>query len=213
MSSSAFLRTILHLVAFLNLFQYALGHFDVFRIDLSTYDPQWNRRHARDIPSNVTVTGEPFNGNFAEVLAAAGLYKDSFWIVLPHNWHCSQVLDARLVNDKKDVSGRNVGVRCRGDGCISDHSTDNIDLIEMHWSNTPLYHWTLYKDRLDDDKHQIMWGVDGEKYGACEKIGTPTHWTQCYDRPPFMGNTKTFFVHPKFKCWDAYDWTQINAAP
>ncbi|KAL5434894.1 hypothetical protein PMIN06_011262 [Paraphaeosphaeria minitans] len=212
MASFAFSRILLNLVAFLGLFQCAFGHFDVFRIDLSTYDPQWARHHEGDIPSNTTVTGESRNGTFADVYSAAGTMKDTYWIVLPHTWVCSQVLDARHVGDRNDVSGNKIGVRCRGDGCESDHSTDKIDLIEMHWSNKPLYHWTLYKDKLDQNQHQILWGINGKTYGACEKIGTPTHWTQCYDHPPNMGNTKTFFVHPKFKCWDAYDWTQINGA-
>ncbi|KAF2440891.1 hypothetical protein P171DRAFT_475406 [Karstenula rhodostoma CBS 690.94] len=208
MSSFNFARMLLHLVAFLGLLQCTLGNFDVYRIDIIGYPPNL-KRHARDIAGNETIAGPPNNTTMPETAAPANSL-DHYWSVLPHDWVCRDVLDARRLVDRKDVSGNKLGVRCNGDGCINDHSTDNLDLIEMHWTNIPLFHWTLYKDRLDDSGNQILWGVDGGKYGACKKIGTPGKWDICTDRPVGFGATQTIFVHKKFQCWSGRTAELIN---
>ncbi|KAL5417152.1 hypothetical protein PMIN03_001776 [Paraphaeosphaeria minitans] len=46
-----------------------------------------------------------------------------------------------------DASGDKFGIRCEGTGCK--YESDNpsaITIFEMHFSNTPAYHWTLYSD-------------------------------------------------------------------
>ncbi|CAP73423.1 uncharacterized protein PODANS_2_7998 [Podospora anserina S mat+] len=60
-----------------------------------------------------------------------------------------------------DVSGRTIGVRCAGSGCYGGAAT-NINVLEMHFSNNPLYHWTIYKDRGHPYK---IYGLDGRTYG------------------------------------------------
>ncbi|KAK2059977.1 hypothetical protein LY76DRAFT_604336 [Colletotrichum caudatum] len=34
------------------------------------------------------------------------------------------------------------GVRCKGSGCAPQPSANDIDELEMHFSNDPLYHWS-----------------------------------------------------------------------
>ncbi|KAF4461167.1 hypothetical protein FALBO_12046 [Fusarium albosuccineum] len=64
-----------------------------------------------------------------------------------------------------DVSGNKKGVRCKGDGCDFNGDAHNIEQLEMHFSNNPLYHWTLYNVRGADGGNMV--GLDGKVYGAC----------------------------------------------
>lgn len=43
---------------------------------------------------------------------------------------------------RNDVSGTKKGVRCKGSGCAAQTSILDIEHLEMHWSNNPLYHWS-----------------------------------------------------------------------
>ncbi|KAL1593282.1 hypothetical protein SLS60_010890 [Paraconiothyrium brasiliense] len=50
---------------------------------------------------------------------------------------------------RDDVSGEKFGIRCEGSGCDYESADPNkIDRLEMHFSNNPLYHWTLYADNV-----------------------------------------------------------------
>ncbi|KZL81219.1 hypothetical protein CI238_11100 [Colletotrichum incanum] len=53
------------------------------------------------------------------------------------------------------------GVHCVGD-CAMEGRADGIQVVEMHFTNNPLYHWTICKDRGCK-----MYGLDGKVYGEC----------------------------------------------
>ncbi|KAK4643158.1 hypothetical protein QC761_0064940 [Podospora bellae-mahoneyi] len=80
--------------------------------------------------------------------------------LLPTN-HPPQVLAYGPYLSQDDVSGRTTGVRCVRSGCYGGAATD-INVLEIHFSNNPLYHWTIYKDRGHPYK---MYGLDGRTYG------------------------------------------------
>ncbi|KAK7187654.1 hypothetical protein DPSP01_004491 [Paraphaeosphaeria sporulosa] len=61
----------------------------------------------------------------------------------------------KYVNDKStvfwparaDASGDKFGIRCEGAGCQYESANPSaITAFEMHFANTPAYHWTLYAD-------------------------------------------------------------------
>jgi hypothetical protein len=61
---------------------------------------------------------------------------------------CNEVLNNRLWFSSGDVSGDKEDVRCVGSGRDYKAPTDNIDVMEMNFSNEgPVYHWTLYNDQ------------------------------------------------------------------
>jgi hypothetical protein len=61
-----------------------------------------------------------------------------------------------------DVSGNKLGFRCKGSGCSQTKPPQDIAQLEMHFSNSPKYHLTMYKDR-----GRAMFGLDGKQYGSC----------------------------------------------
>ncbi|KAK1829509.1 hypothetical protein QBC39DRAFT_125771 [Podospora conica] len=76
---------------------------------------------------------------------------------------CKRVNQAETYLQLDDVSGNKVGVRCEGSGC-STYQPSNVNVVEMHFSNNPLFHFTIYKDRGHPYK---MYGRDGKTYGEC----------------------------------------------
>ncbi|KAG8667795.1 hypothetical protein FPOAC2_12994 [Fusarium poae] len=99
--------------------------------------------------------------------------------------------------EKSDVSGRKVGVRCKGSGCGYMGPVSNIEQLEMHFTNNPLYHWTIYKDR-----NWGMYGRDGVKYGDCQ-ITTGNDFTVINENDKVVG-------HRKFRCRSRFTAHQIN---
>ncbi|KAK5651455.1 hypothetical protein OQA88_12462 [Cercophora sp. LCS_1] len=86
------------------------------------------------------------------------------WTIHPAEPDCNRVLNhAEFYHDQDDLSGRTIGVRCEGQGCHR-NQPENVNVLEMHFSNKPLYHWTIYKDRGHPYK---MYGLDGKTYGEC----------------------------------------------
>ncbi|KAK0745670.1 hypothetical protein B0T18DRAFT_291841, partial [Schizothecium vesticola] len=76
---------------------------------------------------------------------------------------CNRVNNhARMWDNIDDVSSLR-GIRCQGMGCHR-NEPENVEVLEMHFSNKPLYHWTIYKDR--GHPYQ-MYGLDGKTYGEC----------------------------------------------
>ncbi|KAI9166296.1 hypothetical protein HJFPF1_02395 [Paramyrothecium foliicola] len=76
---------------------------------------------------------------------AAGEQTDG-WTIFNTDPSCGDVNNAQFYFDKEDVSGTKIGVRCSGNGCWN-NQPDQINQLEMHFSNNPLFHWTIYKDR------------------------------------------------------------------
>ncbi|KAK4654402.1 hypothetical protein QC762_0065230 [Podospora pseudocomata] len=85
------------------------------------------------------------------------------WYIFDNDPSKADVLAYGPYLSQDDVSGRTTGVRCVGSGCYGGAATD-INVLEMHFSNNPLYHWTIYKDRGHPYK---MYGLDGRTYGEC----------------------------------------------
>ncbi|KAH7368801.1 hypothetical protein B0T11DRAFT_316869 [Plectosphaerella cucumerina] len=81
----------------------------------------------------------------------------------PQKPSCSEVSKRNIWQARSDVSGSKTGVRCVGE-CDMVHNGNNVDVFEMHWTNNPLFHWTLYKSRGHPYK---MYGLDGNVYGDC----------------------------------------------
>lgn len=63
------------------------------------------------------------------------------WGVFPSDPSCSNVANSKSYGVSGDVSGNKKGVRCQGD-CGMGGRADGINVLEMHFSNNPLYHWS-----------------------------------------------------------------------
>lgn len=69
-----------------------------------------------------------------------------FWDVFDSHPTCAQIRS----NDKywhswtdlSDVSGRKTGVRCEGSGCEMWYNGNYINVLEMHFTNNPLLHFS-----------------------------------------------------------------------
>ncbi|KAK0653306.1 hypothetical protein QBC41DRAFT_369366 [Cercophora samala] len=108
-------------------------------------------------------------------------FPTSTWFVFASPPNCDDVFSSLTQSyaEMDDVSGDHTGVRCEGAGCGSpDRSSDpyNVDVLEMHFANNPLWHFTIYKDRGSPYK---MYGLDGKTYGEC--IPFPGHSFDCLD--------------------------------
>ncbi|KAI9170572.1 hypothetical protein HJFPF1_00040 [Paramyrothecium foliicola] len=76
---------------------------------------------------------------------------------------CQHIWDNMVYFENKgDVSGKKLGVRCKGSGCHQEKPPQDIEELEMHFSNNPLYHWTIYKNR-----GRGMFGLNDKRYGVC----------------------------------------------
>ncbi|KAK4210282.1 hypothetical protein QBC37DRAFT_322456 [Rhypophila decipiens] len=111
------------------------------------------------------------------------------WQTFPAQPSCDEALNGGYYNDAQDVSGNKIGVRCWGSGCAQQAPIDGITGLEMHFSNSPLWHWTIYKDR-----GYSMVGLDGKTYGNC--IPFPNGDFNC----PFSGGSSTLEGRRKFRC-------------
>lgn len=67
------------------------------------------------------------------------------WYIFDSDPSCNDVLHTQLYERTNDVSGTKLGVRCVGAGCLGDPSPTEIEVIEMHFSNNPLFHWSKSK--------------------------------------------------------------------
>ncbi|KAK4649729.1 uncharacterized protein QC761_0024350 [Podospora bellae-mahoneyi] len=122
------------------------------------------------------------------------------WYIFDNDPSANDVFAHGLYISKDDVSGRTIGVRCAGSGCLGGAATD-INVLEMHFSNNPLYHWTIYKDRGHPYK---MYGLDGRTYGECILFpGVDFHHTR---------GLQTRSAVRKFRCLTQFTAAQIKAA-
>lgn len=71
---------------------------------------------------------------------------DEGWQIFDADPDCDDVNDAKQFMNKGDVSGtrpESIGVRCDG-GCGPGGSPSDIDELEMHFANSPLFHWSKF---------------------------------------------------------------------
>lgn len=84
-----------------------------------------------------------YHGQFHWAGGRGDKLKRDIWQVYQTDPDCSTVLDHTPITDSSsDVSGNKLGVRCEGRGCSHDNDPSEIDVLEMHFSNNPLYHWS-----------------------------------------------------------------------
>lgn len=72
--------------------------------------------------------------------------KKAWWQVFeaePKN--CDEVINTKIIRDRSDVSGDKTGIRCKGSGCGEKPPPGEIEQLEMHFRNDPLYHWSTLK--------------------------------------------------------------------
>lgn len=65
------------------------------------------------------------------------------WTIFEADPPCGQVNNAIIYGNYGDVSGSYIGVRCVGD-CFPSNRPDGIQVLEMHFNNNPLYHWSKF---------------------------------------------------------------------
>ncbi|VBB73788.1 Putative protein of unknown function [Podospora comata] len=63
------------------------------------------------------------------------------WYIFDNDPSINDVFAYGPYLSQDDVSGSTTGVRCAGSGCYGGAATD-INVLEMHFSNNPLYHWS-----------------------------------------------------------------------
>jgi hypothetical protein len=68
----------------------------------------------------------------------------STWYIHEAPPDCNRVTNhAEMWDEIDDVSGDKRGIRCEGMGCHR-YQPENVDVLEMHFSNNPLYHWSKF---------------------------------------------------------------------
>lgn len=80
----------------------------------------------------------------------SGLVTRTFWQVFEAQAGCDEAWNTDVNADTTDVSVNKLGFRCKGNGCGEKPPAGNIDELEMHFSNNPLYHWS----RLSNSNHE-----------------------------------------------------------
>ncbi|KAF5011161.1 hypothetical protein FDECE_2725 [Fusarium decemcellulare] len=97
---------------------------------------------------------------------------------------------------KSDVSGKKLGVRCKGKGCGLNEDAHGIRELEMHFSNNPLYHWTIYLSEGASEGN--MQGLDEKTYGVCHVDQDTAKDYACYQNSGGQNIWRTGFR--KFHC-------------
>lgn len=75
-------------------------------------------------------------------LAAGEGNNADVWFTLDGEPDCITAWLAEYHFDQSDVSGTKLGVRCEGSGCWGTNDPADIDVLEMHFTNEPFYHWS-----------------------------------------------------------------------
>ncbi|KAK3386691.1 hypothetical protein B0H63DRAFT_447608 [Podospora didyma] len=136
--------------------------------------------------------------NYADGTQARSFYAD-MWQIFDHDPDCNDISNFRWFFDTDDVSGNKIGVRCEGDNCSGNGDPNKIDVVEMHFANDPLFHFTIYKNR----NHYEMIGTDNRGYGQCDPYGANNYF--CFPGSTMSGNRK-------FRCYTQFTAAQINRA-
>ncbi|KAK4215931.1 family 71 glycoside hydrolase [Rhypophila decipiens] len=136
------------------------------------------------------------------------LYGDK-WFVFPAQPDCDDVYASVYRPELDDVSKDWIGVRCEAPygKCSGGSDPRLIEILEMHFSNEPLYHWTIYRDQ-----DYQMWGLDGKNYGYCEPFTDFKPPSFGCTRVVGLGSTETWSGNVKFRCYSDTSYEQIKAS-
>lgn len=74
---------------------------------------------------------------------------------------CDEAIHSPIWTDSSNVSGNSLGVRCKGSGCSSQTPPENIEQLEIHVANNPLYHWSksCFKMNFEDAGTEMLMSV------------------------------------------------------
>ncbi|KAL5389670.1 hypothetical protein DPSP01_002165 [Paraphaeosphaeria sporulosa] len=128
-------------------------------------------------------------------------------IVDPSRDSCPDPAHTRMILDKTDVSGNKIGIRCitnsgtNGCGPLTTSLPTNIDIMEMHLSETPKMHYTIYKGTHGVHRSYELLGLGGESAGHCE----PQPWPPSDQK---FANCGEYTLWKKMRCLSFYtaDW-------
>jgi len=146
------------------------------------------------------------------------------WFVFDGEPDCNMAWRVPRYNPSSDVSGDKIGVRCEGDGCSPEADPARVALVEMHFRNDPLLHWStwwppftlhlwlnaeltptvcammaaIYQNRGGYE----MIGLDGRVYGNCDPF--PGDDFRC------PGEFSSISATRKFRCYSSWTAGDIN---
>jgi hypothetical protein len=72
-----------------------------------------------------------------------GPYIGDYFRIFDTDPDCAAVGKSVAFSSSGDVSGNKIGVHCSGGGCWDRAPPDGIDKMEMHFTNDPLFHWSM----------------------------------------------------------------------
>ncbi|KAF1965797.1 hypothetical protein BU23DRAFT_560828 [Bimuria novae-zelandiae CBS 107.79] len=108
---------------------------------------------------------------------------------------CPDLHTTRLFPKRRDVSGNKIGVRCDGKGCWSGAAgggdPSDIDILEMHFSNTPQLHWTIYRLGHPGEPWTMFAAGTGLAVGKC---------TPSYEDDSWFQNCGEWSGHARMRC-------------
>jgi hypothetical protein len=71
-------------------------------------------------------------------------YYQDLWFVFDGEPDCDMAWRVPTYHDVEDVSGTKLGVRCEGSGCSGFGNPAQVSVVEMHFRNDPLLHWSMW---------------------------------------------------------------------
>jgi hypothetical protein len=115
---------------------------------------------------------------------------DIIWQIFPADPSCDVALNTEWVPNSYDVSGNKLGVRCKGSGCSAQAPPENIDVLEMHLKNNPLWHWSraLHTLITDHDCELTYWRLAIYKDRGYSMVG-------CRSNQILLGKLYTNRIH------------------
>ncbi len=66
------------------------------------------------------------------------------WFVFDGPPDCNMAWRVPRYDPRSDVSGDKIGVRCEGGGCSPGADPAGVSVVEMHFRNDPLLHWSAW---------------------------------------------------------------------
>ncbi|KAF1970733.1 hypothetical protein BU23DRAFT_570413 [Bimuria novae-zelandiae CBS 107.79] len=92
------------------------------------------------------------------------------WKVVNDDPRCDQIDLNAGWRSAGDLSHGRRDIRCEGKCGINDPPWPDVKLVEMHFTNNPLWHFTIYKGRgynVDGTWRMGLLGTDNKQYGEC----------------------------------------------